>query len=311
MGGISRRGVAAGMAAAAAPKSLSAQGRAQSDSKERKVKIVDSQVHMWRGMLPPPSAHRKVMSFWSEDLLAEMDAAGVDGAILCPPAFFPAANQLYREVIDRHLDRFAGWGFFPIDSPAREEIIRTWRQPPYMLGLRYTFITPETRPYWTNGAMDWLWPAAEKAGVPLGFYAFGRLDVIADRAQRHPNLKIVLDHMNIDASKKGADTFSEFPQLLALAKYPNIAVKVNSLPAQSLEAYPYRDMHEPLRRCIDAFGPERCIWGSDLTRMAPVTYRQCVTMFTEELPWLEGEALKLVMGESLMRWLDFRFKGWA
>jgi len=51
------------------------------------------------------------------------------------------------------------------------------------------------------------------------------------------------------------------------------------------------------------------MWGTDLTRM-PCSYRQCVTMFTEEMPWLEGENQRLVMGEAIMRWLDFQPQGW-
>jgi hypothetical protein len=42
-------------------------------------------------------------------------------------------------------------------------------------------------------------------------------------------------------------------------------------------------------------------WGTDITKM-PCSWRQCVTMFTEELPWLKGRDLELVMGEALCAW---------
>jgi predicted TIM-barrel fold metal-dependent hydrolase len=274
------------------------------------MRIVDSQVHLWRDGLPPAPQHRQVESYWAEDLLAEMETAGVDAVVLCPPQFYPAGNHTYDEVIARYPERFASWGFFPVDSPDREAIMRTWRRPPYMLGVRYTFILPTTIPFWTNGAMDWLWPAAEKAGVPLGFYAYGRLDIIAEKAARHPNLKICIDSMARQALKTGAEALTDLPQLLTLAKYPNVAVKLSGLPEASAEVYPFRDLHDPIHRCIDAFGPERCFWGTDLTRM-PCSYRQCVTMFTEEMPWLHGEDLRLVMGEGVMRWLDWRPLGWS
>ena len=46
-------------------------------------------------------------------------------------------------------------------------------------------------------------------------------------------------------------------------------------------------MTEHLKRCFDAFGPRRCYWGTDLTNAyAKSTYRQRITHFTEELPFL-------------------------
>ena len=58
-----------------------------------------------------------------------------------------------------------------------------------------------------------------------------------------------------------------------------------------------RSMHDPLHRVFDAFGPRRMFWGTDITRMR-CTWRQCVTMFTEEMPWLQGADLDLVMGQA-------------
>ena len=56
---------------------------------------------------------------------------------------------------------------------------------------------------------------------------------------------------------------------------------------------------------VDAFGPRRTFWGTDLTRM-PCTYRECVSLFTEELPWLKGEDLEWVMGRGVCEWLGGR-----
>jgi predicted TIM-barrel fold metal-dependent hydrolase len=94
------------------------------------------------------------------------------------------------------------------------------------------------------------------------------------------------------------------PDLLKLAKRPNVAVKSSALPCYSTEPYPFRALHEPLRRIFDAFGPERMFWGTDWTRL-PCPYRQAVTMFTEELPWLKGADLEGVMGRGLSDWLGW------
>ena len=65
-----------------------------------------------------------------------------------------------------------------------------------------------------------------------------------------------------------------------------------------------RSFHEHLHRCFDAFGPERMFWRIDITRM-PCSWRQCVILFTEELPWLKGRDLDLVMGEAVYNWVGW------
>ena len=93
--------------------------------------------------------------------------------------------------------------------------------------------------------------------------------------------------------------------MLALAKLPNVAVKLSGAPSTSSEAYPYRNIHKYLQQIIETFGPDRCFWGTDITRM-PCSYRQCVTMFTEEMPWLKGRDLELVMGGAVVDWLGWK-----
>jgi predicted TIM-barrel fold metal-dependent hydrolase len=93
--------------------------------------------------------------------------------------------------------------------------------------------------------------------------------------------------------------------MLALATHPNVAIKATGAPSYSGESYPFRDIHDKLRGIFDAFGPERMFWGTDITRM-PCSWRQCVTMFTEELPWLTGRDKELVMGGAVCDWLGWK-----
>ena len=95
---------------------------------------------------------------------------------------------------------------------------------------------------------------------------------------------------------------THIPDLLVLAKRPNVAVKATGVPHYSSEAYPFPALHPYLRQVFDAFGPHRMFWGTDISKM-PCSWHQCVTMFTEELPWLKGHDLDLVMGDALCaRW---------
>jgi predicted TIM-barrel fold metal-dependent hydrolase len=90
-------------------------------------------------------------------------------------------------------------------------------------------------------------------------------------------------------------------RLLTLAPLPNVSVKVSAMPCFSTEPYPFRNLHDPIRRTIDGFGVDRCFWGTDYSRLEGIcTYRQAVTMFTEELG-LSASDLEAVMGESFAR----------
>ena len=72
-----------------------------------------------------------------------------------------------------------------------------------------------------------------------------------------------------------------------------------------MDDYPFRSIHPHLRQVYDAFGPQRMFWGTDITRM-PCSWRQCVTMFTEELPWLTGRDLEPVMGRAFCDWIGWK-----
>ena len=123
-------------------------------------------------------------------------------------------------------------------------------------------------------------------------------------AARHPGLKLVIDHVGISVRGKAPHVFEELPAVCALAKHPNVAVKASGMPSLSAQPYPFRDLHDAIHRLVDAFGPKRTFWGTDLTRM-PCTYYECIMLFTQHLPWLKGEDLEWVMGRGVCEWLGW------
>ena len=83
------------------------------------MKIIDAQVHIWSQTVTPPSGqHRKVSTFTAEEVLKEMDEAGVDAALIHPPSSWdPDSNALAIEAARKYPDRFAVMGQFPLDRP--------------------------------------------------------------------------------------------------------------------------------------------------------------------------------------------------
>ncbi|MBM3776602.1 MAG: amidohydrolase, partial [Acidobacteria bacterium] len=219
----------------------------------------------------------------------------------------PDSGELALAAARAHPERLAILGKIPLDEPAARGQIDTWLAQPGMLGLRYTFLRPHQRSWPTDGTMDWLWPAAERAGVPVALLAADFLPLLGRIAERHPRLKLIVDHLGRPAGTRDAAAWDSLPEMLALARHPNVAIKATGAPSYSSQPYPHRNLHDHLRRIVDAFGPARVFWGTDITRM-PCPWRQCVTLFTEELPWLQGRELELVMGRAVCDWLGWKLE---
>jgi predicted TIM-barrel fold metal-dependent hydrolase len=233
-----------------------------------------------------------------------MNEAGVDAAVIHPPHWDPGSHEMAFAAVRDYPGRFAILGSLALDRPESRSLIATWRDQPGMLGLRYLFLSEPNRTWLRDGVLEWLWAAAERANVPIAMMATDSLPAVGVIAERHPGLRLTIDHLGGrggNTTLKDDAAMTHIPELLALAKHPNVAVKATGAPGYSSEKYPFPAMHTYLRQIYDAFGPERMFWGTDITKM-PVSWRQCLTLFTEELPWLSGADQALVMGEAICTW---------
>jgi predicted TIM-barrel fold metal-dependent hydrolase len=271
--------------------------------------IVDAQVHLWKANSPDwpwqPGARPQLPEpFTIERALAMMDEAGVDRVVIVPPSLNDR-NDYALEAHKRHPDRFAVMGRIPLQNPKSAELLPKWKEQPGMLGVRLTFNTPATLAWLSDSTADWFWPAAEKAGLPVMFLAVGAVSKFARIAERYPQLALIIDHMGLNSSSR-ANRVTEGPtaaidQAVALAKYPNVSVKLSGAVGNSLESFPFRDMTGHLQRLFDAYGPQRCHWGTDITNsLAKASYRQRVTHFTEELSFLSDSDKDWVMGRAIL-----------
>jgi len=278
----------------------------------RRRTIVDSQVHLWKAESAdwpwvPGAKPQLPEPFTIEKLVPMMDEAGVDRAVIVPPGWPGDRNDYTVEAAKRYPDRFAVMGRIPLQNPQSAALLPKWKEQPGMLGVRVTFNNPTMIPWLTDGTADWFWPAAEKAGVPVMFFAPGRVSMFARIAERHPRLTMIVDHMGVASDVVQAGRIGNaIEHTVSLAKYPNVSVKLSSAPLMSKEPYPYRDVNPHIRRLFDAYGPQRCYWGTDLTNsFAKATYRQRITHFTEELSFLTESDKDWVMGRAILERLKW------
>jgi predicted TIM-barrel fold metal-dependent hydrolase len=274
--------------------------------------IVDAQVHLWKAESPdwkwvPGLQPQLPEPFTVERLVPMMDEAGVDRVVIVPPSWPGDRNDYALEAVKRHPNRFRVMGRIPLQDPKSVDLIPKWKDQPGMLGFRVTFNTAVNIPWLTDGTADWFWPAAEKAGLPVMCFAPYNSKLIGAIAERHPLLQLIFDHMNTTQSMlRDYSLEAAITETVAMAKYPNISVKISSSPGLSREPYPFRDVAIHLKRCFDAYGPQRCYWGTDITNSyARASYRQRVTQFTEELNFLSESDKDWVMGRSILQRLKW------
>ncbi|OGA69233.1 MAG: hypothetical protein A3G81_15150 [Betaproteobacteria bacterium RIFCSPLOWO2_12_FULL_65_14] len=278
--------------------------------------IADSQVHIWgadRPERPWLKGHtpRRPVPLGPEELLREMDAAGVERAVLVPPRLDGDRNDFVLESAQKYPQRFAVMGRIPLQAPGGRErnLLRTWRQQPGMLGIRSSFAAPHWADALDQGHLDWLWREAEDAGVPVMVLITQDIVRLIDRiAGRHPGLKLAICHLALPTDRQDEEAFCDFDKVLMLAPRRNVVVKASALPAYTTDGYPFRAVHSYLRRVYDAFGPRRMFWGTDFSRLK-CSYREAVTMFIEEIPWFTSEDKEWIMGRGLCEWLGWDLPG--
>jgi predicted TIM-barrel fold metal-dependent hydrolase len=236
------------------------------------MEIVDSQIHEPRPpkRLDPEKYDAETQLLVNVELAREaIDSVGIDVALCF------ASQEFCDAAAGRYPDRFAG--AIPYDEYKNaddlEEKVANFRKRPGNVAMRNSPGNPTTaeiRPEFVNGEFERLYTYCEKYNVPLFFSTHGQANLMEPVIQAHPGLTIVIDHLGLaqsPVSPPETASWEKLPNLLALAKYPNVHVKFCGAPTLSKEKFPYNDVWPYLHQIIDAFTPDRLFWGSDYTRM--------------------------------------------
>jgi L-fuconolactonase len=279
-------------------------------TREMGIRIVDGQVHIWALSTPerPWPAERAISlhrpaPFSKDDLLREMNRAGVHRALIVPPPWEGWRNDLALAAAKSHPERLAVIGLLDVDDSAARDVVTTCQAQPGMLGLRFS--PPDTDKAFEPRSA-WLWTKAEAVGLPIMVsLAPAQLHLLDRVAAHHPALKLVIDNLAIPVGMKDEKAFAHLDLLLPMAKHPNVAVELKALPSRTVDCYPYRRLHPYLRRIYDAFGPKRMFWATDLTKDPNGSYQDAITMYTREIPWLTPSDKEWIMGRSLCEWVGW------
>ncbi|MFC4944323.1 amidohydrolase family protein [Pseudonocardia sp. GCM10023141] len=299
--------------------------------------IIDAQVH------EPVPAHstgsEQDPAVATEVLVASMDAAGVDRAVVTSARaeFVDHACRAFPERFGHLVDLQPG-------DPDPEGRVRAVREDRTAVGLRVRVATPPQRRLTDapaegieklrRGDFDPIFAAAAAQGVPACVYASGHLPDLKAVCERFPGLTLVIDHLGLlqplaifdPPSQCDTPPFRRLDELLALAEFPGVAVKVSGVPTLSTQPYPFPDVIGPLCEVLAAFGPQRLLWGSDIQRCRMQfrfegfrsgihaatgaatpgrhTYAEALH-FLKDSAAFDEETKRALLGGNALRWLDW------
>jgi L-fuconolactonase len=279
------------------------------------MQIVDAQVHAyernhpgrpWIGQLHgPPSAT-------GDEMVAAMDAAGVDGALLVSPYSFYRYDASYAlEVGAAHPGRFGLIKPVNPNDPAVAEDIAEWAKKKGAVAIRI-LLTYEATEDPADPGMNRVLAAAARHALPVNLLCWGRLSQAKGLIERNPDTTIVIDHLGLLQPFEPpvpAQPWADLPKVVELAAFDNARIKISGACTLSHERFPYTDIWDPLARLFDAFGFDRCMWGTDWTRaIAFLTYKEGVDAFrlTDRLSANEKTALMGATLGKVYRWKPAR-----
>jgi L-fuconolactonase len=265
--------------------------------------IIDSQVHAYEANTPkrpwdtvpnwPPHVT-------GDEMVAAMDKVGVDGAI------FISSFSMYRydasyavEVVKAHPARFGIIKPVDPDDQGVADVVAEWKKIPGTVGIRIMYRKESNRSPDDPG-FDRIAKAAVRYGFPVNVLCWGNLDAGTKLFDRHPDTRFILDHLGImqpHVPPAPPEPWADLPKVLELAKRKNVVIKVSGACTLSKQPYPYPDIWDPLARIFDAWGFDRCLWGTDWTRaFAVVNYENAVKPFVETKRLSDSERAMLMGG---------------
>jgi predicted TIM-barrel fold metal-dependent hydrolase len=268
---------------------------------------LDSQVHAyernhpgrpWAGVLHGPA------EVTGDQMVAAMDAVAVDGAVLVSPFSMYRYDASYAVAVHAaHPTRFRLVKPVDTSDPGVGDAIADWASTNGAVGIRI-MLRDEVSANPADPGINRALAAAARHSLPVNLMCWGRLEQAAQLAARNPNTRLVIDHLGLQQPFEPpppAQPFADLPKVLALAAQDNIAIKISGACTLSHEPFPYKDLWDPLGRIFDAFGFDRCLWGTDWTRaVGLLTYEQGVEAF-RVTDRLSDNDRAVLMGGALQR----------
>lgn len=229
---------------------------------------IDAHIHVWtpdtkkyplakgfekKNMQPP--------SFTPEELFAHCKPTGVKRIVLIQMSFYRFDNSYMLDMMKKHKGVFSGVAVIDEDDRPAATMKLLAKQ-----GVRGFRIRPQDKApdKWLRGdGMKAMWQCGAEEGLAMCHLIDAKfLPSVDQMCVKYPATPVVVDHfarIGVDGKIRKA----ELDDLCRLAKHKNVSLKISAYYALGKKKAPYKDLAPMIRRCLDAYGPERLMWASD------------------------------------------------
>ena len=269
--------------------------------------IIDPHVHVWVNdpayPWAPDNPNPPAEDASCEQLLEQMARHGTEKTVLVQVIHYKWDNRYAGDCLKQYPDRFEGVCRVDPQSPAAADDLSRWVEE---YGFRGVRLSPGVGPegdWFTRADLDALWRRTQELKVPMCILTVQeRLPDLERWIRKYEDVQVCVDHM----ARPSVDDSDGAANLLRLARYPEVYVKISGTWAVSNEKYPYRDTHAVVRQVYDAFGPERLMWGTDW----PLVERECgyagaLDLVRREFAFLNDADREWILGTTVLRLWPF------
>jgi predicted TIM-barrel fold metal-dependent hydrolase len=196
------------------------------------------------------------------DYLAHMNTAGIDKAVLVHPEPYGDDHRLVLDCLHREPEQFLGTSlFYPRDADAPQKLTDLVRRQPKIIATRFHAHRGKTLyfEHFQETGVRALWETAGQLGLVIELHIgpnYAR--EAAELIRTYPTYPVLIDHLAEPHMGNGV----EFADVLALAAFDNVYMKLSGLNHFSQDTPLYLDAKPFTRWVINAFGPDRLVWGS-------------------------------------------------
>ena len=266
----------------------------------------------------PPSLQEQAAS--PEFIIAQMDHAGVDMAVLQNCKLYGKLNDYFAEAVKNYPDRFIGTGEvneFEADKESEISKLRHVAKVGFYgifyeatkfleIGQPTAFNAKKFDSFWrevSNLEIAVLWNFTSSKLYMEQMRAF------AAWAERFPAIpSVVTMGLCLRPFKENGNV--KFPkELMDIFKKPNVFAEI-TYPIQVGPMgwdYPFPQIQKLVKQQYEEFGGSKLIWGSDMPNVERnCTYKQSLTYLTNYCDFIDRKDMGLILGGNIARILKIR-----
>jgi predicted TIM-barrel fold metal-dependent hydrolase len=271
--------------------------------------VIDSHLHFFDAPRPGSQFSHVRDHLAYDDVRAAAAAIGIDRFVQVTPAAVGYDNDFSFAIAEQAPDTVFGViaRLDPVD-PEIETQLRDAMHRPQMLALRLTLIEKHSETWLEERRLDGFFGFAQGLGVPIELFAPFRVNAMHETVRRFTGIRWLIDHMGLRyyENRDNRDAFRQWDDLLDLAVEPNAWIKCTYFPeaAKDIEAYPYPQAQQHLRRLYDRAGADRLVWGSNYPNVRRAcTYQQALDFIRLGCHYMTETERAGLLGNNFQRYV--------